>query len=348
MVDKRELQPSKVDLLILNNCPAFYKVNLYNEIAKHRNIFVIFSGYSDQVIEADKSHIHFNYIILNNSQVEKRNRFKDFIKIFKLYKDFKPVKVIYGGYIMLEYILLAFLLPSSRNVLQTESGLETKLTGARFFIKKVILARFSIALASGIIHKDMLLKMGFRGIVKITKGVGIIDKRKSEFQRTKNSIPKFLYVGRLIDQKNLQKLIKIFNTNGHLLYIIGTGKLDKDLRKNALSNIKFLGYIPNNLLDKYYKECDVFILPSLSEPWGLVTEEALFHGCVLVLSKNVGAAPELLTELGTGVLFDPNEEISIRQAIENVVKDLSIYRENVMKFNINEKDRIQVQQYINL
>lgn len=348
MLSKKKLKSLKVDLLILNNCPAFYKINLYNELAKHCNIFVVFSGHSDQVIEADKSSIDFNYIILNNYQVEKRNKLKDFIKIIRLCLDLKPTKLIYGGYIMLEYILLSFLLSPRRNVLQTESGLESKLTGIRFLAKKIILNRFSIALASGSIHKDMLVKMGFRGSVKITKGVGIIDKSKSMLTRKLNPIPKFLYVGRLIPQKNLHRLINVFNINGFLLYIIGTGKLEKDLKKEALPNIKFLGQIPNNLLDKYYKACDIFILPSLSEPWGLVVEEALYNGCVLALSKNVGAAPELLTEVDAGVLFDPDDLVSITEAVENVVRNLSMYCNNITNFDLNEKDQIQLQQYINL
>ena len=39
-----------VDILIINNCPSFYKINLYNELSKHCSIHVIFIGLTDQVV----------------------------------------------------------------------------------------------------------------------------------------------------------------------------------------------------------------------------------------------------------------------------------------------------------
>lgn len=61
------------DLTILNNCPSFYKINLYNEISLKKKIFVIFLGYSEHVVIDDEfdNHINFDYIVLNKFQLEK-------------------------------------------------------------------------------------------------------------------------------------------------------------------------------------------------------------------------------------------------------------------------------------
>lgn len=337
------------DILILNNCPSFYKINLYKELAKHRKIFVVFSGLSDQVVYKIKFEANFDYIILNEFQVEKRNVIKDLCRIWKIYRKIKPAKVIYGGYIFLEYLFLAVVLPKQKNVLQTESGMESSLSGIKFYLKKMILKRFQIALASGSIHAKVLRKMGFSGEIKITHGVGMINKTQIDSSsKIQNQTPKFLYVGRLIELKNLLTLIKVFNENGLPLTIVGTGLLELELKNMAKPNISFLGKVANEKLGSIYNKHDVLILPSFSEPWGLVLEEALHHDCALLVSNRVSSHPELIVQPQTGVVFDPYSPDSMKEAIIEIQSKLEFFKNNAKKFTIEEKDKHQVSTYINL
>lgn len=339
---------NKVQKLIINNCPAFYKINLYNKIADTEEIYVVFLGLSKEVVSTGdlRQHCRFPYSLLHHEQVEGRNKIKSFYKLLRLSRKLKPAKIIYGGYINPELIALSYLTPVRKNILQTESATETKLTGMNYFIKKIILKRYSAAVASGTVHSEALRSMGFKKKIVVSGGVGLIN-RSPKGIRNRNSVPKFLYIGRLIELKNLVLLISVFNRNGLPLTVVGAGGLENKLREMAEANISFEGFIENNRLGMYYETHEVLVLPSLSEAWGLVVEEALYHGCTLLLSRNVGSAEDLLAASGAGVTFDPESEEDLQLGIEKILDQLETYLKNAEAFDLDEKDRRQVAAYLN-
>lgn len=334
--------------LIINNCPAFYKINLYNRIAKSADIYVVFLGLSKEVVSAKnlKNQCRFPYSLLYDGQVEARNKLHTFLNLLKMVRKLQPEKVIYGGYINPELIALSYLIPVRKNILQTESAMETKLSGLNFFIKKLILKRYSETIASGTVHADMLSRTGFNKKIRISGGVGLIN-RSPKGIRNRNSVPKFLYIGRLIEQKNLVLLITVFNNNGLPLTLVGAGALESKLKEMAEANISFTGFVENDRLGMYYETHEVLVLPSRSEPWGLVVEEALYFGCALLLSKNVGSAEDLLAASGAGVTFDPESEEDLQLGIEKILDQLETYLKNAEAFDLDEKDRRQVAAYLN-
>ncbi len=342
---------TKTDILIINNCPAFYKINLYNEIARHRDIFVIFLGISKEVVMGDQysEKIKFPYVLLNNFQVEDRSFLKTFINVFRLVAKRKPRKIIYGGYIEPELLALSILSSKSKNVLQSESAAETTNSGWKYWAKTVLFSRYSKAIVSGKVHAEMLHIAKFKGEISISKGVGFMDKRQErKVVKSRNKQLRFLYVGRLIELKNLKRLIAFFNTSGHLLTIVGDGPLGNQLRAQSKENINFLGFVRNTEIGKVYGEHDVFVLPSLSEPWGLVAEEALYFGLPLVLSNKVGSVEELLNENKTGVSFDPTSLPSLSAAVEEISQRYDYYSENARNFDMDAKDDCQLQAYLKL
>lgn len=340
----------KKNILIINNCPAFYKINLYNEIAKQKDIFVIFLGLSNQVVSGEqfKEKIQFPYLLINDFQVENRSYIKTLIKILKLVFLYRPHKIIYGGYIEIELLLLSFLYPKKKNILQTESAGESRLSGLVYYLKIILLKRYSKAIASGKIHAKMLRLMKFKGEILISKGVGFVDKKQKIIKKTNNEVLSFLYVGRLIELKNLERLIRIFNELNLPLTIVGDGPLEDHLKKIANENVKFLGFVSNTEIGNIYNENDIFILGSTTEAWGLVMEEALFYGLPILASNKVGSYPELVTEYQTGLTFDPFDEESIKQSIREMCKNYDFFKNNVESFDFDEKDRNQLHTYLNL
>lgn len=339
-------------LLILNNCPAFYKINLYNKIFEKRDIFVVFFGTSNQVVEPENidDAAQFPFVILNNFQVEKRNRLKTFFKILKIVQKLRPQRIIYGGYIMPDMIALSYLQDRRKNILQTESASESKMSGMAFFLKKLILKRFDKAIASGSTHAGVLEKMGFKNEILVSKGVGIIHHTK-KLRETNNDVEgnwRFLFVGRLIDVKNLEKLIDVFNQNELPLTIVGNGPLMDKLRGKAEKNIVFTGYVENAALDGIYGSHHFFILPSLSEAWGLVVEEALAKGCVPLVSERVGCAQELVVQPQTGCTFDPLNSDSMQNAINMAILNYDTLLSRVANFDLESKDKEQVNAYLQL
>jgi len=116
--------------------------------------------------------------------------------------------------------------------------------------------------------------------------------------------PILLTVRRLVARMGLENLITamgyvIKKVPDALLLIGGKGYLENCLRNqvkalNLDSNVKFLGFIPEGKLPKYYQAADLFILPTIAlEGFGLATIEALSCGTP-VIATPVGANPEVL------------------------------------------------------
>ncbi|WP_038335978.1 MULTISPECIES: glycosyltransferase family 4 protein [Empedobacter] len=341
------------DIVYITNCPSFYKINLFNKINQINKIFVIFLGYSDVVIIDDdfKEKCNFKYILINDSKLEERNKFESFKRIKNILSNISYKKIVYGGYNYIEFVLLSFIIPKTKNILLTESAGETALSGWRFYLKKIIFKRFSKAIASGKIHVEMIRKMGFKGEAIISKGVGIMEKPlRDKYPRKANlNLPlKYLYVGRLIDIKNVEFIVKVFNELELPLTIVGKGVEEEILKEKANKNITFLGFQDNNSLGAIYSDHDVFILPSLQEPWGLVVEEAVYWGCVLLLSERVGSVNEMLIETNGGVTFNPTDKKSLKEAIQNIDQNFLVYKDNIENFDMKRKDEEQVLAHVNL
>lgn len=109
-------------------------------------------------------------------------------------------------------------------------------------------------------------------------------------------------VGRLHPDKDQATLIRGFAQAlpqlpaGSLLVIMGSGRLESDLKALALQldisdSVRFSGQVPNGR--RYFKAFDVFALTSDHEPFGMVLLEAMAAG-VPVLATDCGGAPEVV------------------------------------------------------
>jgi len=141
----------------------------------------------------------------------------------------------------------------------------------------------------------------------------------------------FLYVGRVVECKNLQVLfdafVKQFAGNGNVrLTVVGDGEL-LPIYKQKYSdntNICFAGKCHGDALIAQYHSADVLVLPSSYEPWGLVVNEAMSSGLPVIVSDRVGAAFDLVEGHNTGVIFHSNdaEELAGKMRILHENDDL--------------------------
>ncbi|MBR5323662.1 MAG: glycosyltransferase family 4 protein [Muribaculaceae bacterium] len=341
------------DIVYLTNTPSFYKVNLCNEVAKSKSLLLVFYGYGDEAVntalKSDKDY-NFDYIFLWEGNSAKRNKFSCFTKLLKLMKQINCNKIIYEGWFVPEYILYSFISPRAKNCMLCESTIyESNISGLRGFIKRAIINRCSTALPSGIAHKAIFDAMGFKGDIHITGGVGIFHKPERVIEKDKDSTEKkYLYVGRLIPCKNLEFLIERFNENGKPLTIVGKGELESKLKAMAKENISFKGFVENNKLPEVYKTHDVFILPSRTEPWGLVIDEAIYWGLPIITSDKVGCSNEMVITPQTGVTFELDNKDSFNNAINDIENNYKLYRKNAIAFDFDERDRNQIEAYFKI
>ena len=122
----------------------------------------------------------------------------------------------------------------------------------------------------------------------------------------------FLSVGSLTERKNLVRLAHAFGRGGEgSLLVVGDGPLRDTL--TGLAGVEVRGQVPHDLVPRLVRAADVVCQPSLVEPFGLATLEAM--ACARsVVATSVGGPPEFVTP-GSGVLVDPEDEPALVAAL---------------------------------
>lgn len=338
------------DIVYLTNTPSFYKLNLCEKIAEHKSVLLVLYGYGSEAVNT-QMECHkwkFDYIFINEGDANRRNKVKTFFSLLSLMRKINVRKILFSGWLAPEYNILSFLSPKSKNVCVCESSiLESRFEGLSGWVKKRIINRMSAALPSGTPHDAIFKLIGFKGPRYKTGSVGIFYK--PEYKPKKKHMPlRYLYVGRLVDVKNVALLIDTFNKNGKPLTIAGDGPLHKTLESTANDNISFIGFVDNKSLGKVYQSADVFILPSTSETWGLVVEEAIYWGLPVIVSSHVGSGEDLVKSMGTGEVFISGSIESLQQKIDKIEQDYDKYVAAVNRIDFEQRDLEQVQTYLKL
>lgn len=142
--------------------------------------------------------------------------------------------------------------------------------------------------------------------------------------------PSILFVGGLYQRKGVPDLIEAFASLAAVhreanLYIVGDGP-DRDRFQKAARAILFADRIHFKGFQKdpnrYFRQADIFVLPSLSEPFGLVLAEAREAGCAIVAS-DVGGIPEVLDGGRAGILVPPGRPDRLGEALRSLLSDTS-------------------------
>lgn len=342
----------KYDLVFLTNLSSFYKINLYNEIAKKQNIFVIFMSKCSKNRNVDffRGEKRFEYIYLDNGVYEERNSKKNVLKLVKILKKMNYKKIALGGWDSLENWGGWLVSSRKQNAVVIESSeFESTNKGIKGLIKKIFVSKVSLGFASGESQSNLLRSVGYKGEIRKTKGVGIFNYKKVNIEKNIAEVKKFLFVGRLSPEKNLEQVIRVFNNMPNLeLNIVGYGPLEKELKELANKNINFLGKIDNEKLSEVYQKNDVFILSSKSEPWGLVVEEALYNGLPVILSNKVGCHTEIIKNDNQGYVYNVESDEDLKIKINKLI-DLKNYqriKSNVRKLNFEKIKQDQIDAYI--
>ena len=131
----------------------------------------------------------------------------------------------------------------------------------------------------------------------------------------KLDLPKdyFLFCGRLAPEKNLRRLLSAFQSYSAgggkwNLVIVGSGPQEREIKARAEAlggRVRFIPWLQLEDLTSVYALARCFILPSISEPWGLVVNEAMAAGLPVLVSRRCGCWPDLCWRGINGYDFDP-------------------------------------------
>ena len=132
----------------------------------------------------------------------------------------------------------------------------------------------------------------FAGSISTRKGVHYLIKAAELIVRSGNEKGVlFLLVGPQYDKKFAQQLMEYIK------------------KKNLDRYAKFTGFVPYEDLKALYSACDIFVLPSFEEGFGIVLTEAMASGKPLI-GSNIGGIPMQIREGWNGFLVEPGNENS--------------------------------------
>lgn len=141
-----------------------------------------------------------------------------------------------------------------------------------------------------------------------------------------------LFVGRLEKRKGFGVLLEAFGlvqreVPGARLLVVGAFE-DEDkkpfidfIRKNRIHGVRFIGYVSEDELPRYYHTCDVFCAPSLGyESFGMVLIEAMAAGKPVVASAIPGYT-EVVKSGAEGLLVPPGDPQALARAIIHLLQN---------------------------
>jgi glycosyltransferase involved in cell wall biosynthesis len=166
--------------------------------------------------------------------------------------------------------------------------------------------------------KNDLEKRNFKNLQVCTPGVDTNFFKRNEKSTYLKDInkPRFVFLGRIAPEKNLEAFLKCDLPGPKIL--IGDGP-DRKKLENKYPNAKFLGKKIGQELVDILSTCDVFVLPSHTETFGLVVIEALACG-LPVAGYDVVGLQELITDGKDGYLGD--------DLAQNAIKCLSLNKKD--------------------
>ncbi|MBF9696803.1 glycosyltransferase family 4 protein [Bifidobacterium dentium] len=156
---------------------------------------------------------------------------------------------------------------------------------------------------------------------------GGVNVNRNLIDSSKRNGRRFLFVGKDFERKNGALVVEAFirlnteHANNYELYI--AGPREWPLAGEIPSGVHFLGLKTSKELVEYYNLCDVFVMPSLFEAYGLVFAEALVFGLPIV-ARDAFAMRDFVQPGENGYLLRSNSAEDLAKLMYNSISDLKM------------------------
>jgi glycosyltransferase involved in cell wall biosynthesis len=167
---------------------------------------------------------------------------------------------------------------------------------------------------------------------------GIVETSRQDLRRLHDwpdDVVVIGFSGKLIPLKRVEDLIDAVaalqeeGVRAGLL-IVGDGPcraaLEERARARRLKWTQFAGFRNQSELSAWYVCMDVFVLPSWSETWGLVLNEAMLFQLPVIASRMVGATEDLIETAKNGYVFDVGDVARLTDALRTLIDSAEMRR----------------------
>lgn len=176
--------------------------------------------------------------------------------------------------------------------------------------------------------------------------------------REYSEVPEYIYVGRLIKYKNVDKIIdalhQVYQDKNFLFHIVGSGgernNLELLIKKYRMENrILFHGQMKRDEAFKLMQRSMYFIMISENETFGMVYIEAMLAGCITIASKG-GGIDGVIVDGENGYLSDEGDSVALANKIRDInskkrTEHIKV-RENAINTAINFSDSNVAEKYL--
>ena len=157
-------------------------------------------------------------------------------------------------------------------------------------------------------------------------------------QLSPNQYPILLFVGRLVQEKDLEDLVKVdrilkSKNKRFKLVIAGDGPMRPQLEKE-LPDARFTGWLHGQQLSEIFASSDIFVFPSTTETFGNVILEAYASG-LPVVCVNEGGVVDLIMDGYTGFISEANNPQDIAEKVNILIDNPDLrkrYSQNAQKY----------------
>jgi len=141
-----------------------------------------------------------------------------------------------------------------------------------------------------------------------------------------------LFAAKLIARKRCGELLEAYfklaaASEGRppYLLIVGDGEeramLEAQAKTAGVGDVRFLGFRNQSELPRFYDLCDVFVLASVDEPWGLAINEVMNAARPVIVSDEVGCAKNLVRPGVNGFVVRAGDVEELAESLRDVFAD---------------------------
>lgn len=345
---------------------SHYKAIIFSELEKIASgsenldvhVIQLFANEATRAgMEQSDNNIHnYSYECLFDSDSKPPSLIQKYIAIQRVLKEYEPDIINVTGYYdwAVNLIMIVYKLLGKRMIMSIDSTLmDQKGSVLKRVIKSFLLFWPDGFFCYGSKSTELIEHYGRNGNDVLVQKNAVPNKTLQNIQTDfisangykhwRSQFPKynFIFVGRLITEKNVELLIKAFkdiNLKDWGLIIVGNGELRHDLEKRANNpSIYFEGGKSWTEIPHYFSASDVFVLPSKSEPWGLVVNEAMACSLPVVSSDACGATFDLVLNKNTGIAFSNNNLSDLKEAMSKLATNEKLR----LEMGLNAKELIK-------
>jgi glycosyltransferase involved in cell wall biosynthesis len=359
------------NILLLTNIPAPYRIPTFNSLARlvGERFCVVFHTLAEarRCWDFPDGNIEFKWRVLSDSGsvTGLRKELTAGIKMLTYVSSEQPSAIICGGYDSLASWAAFLWCKVCRRpfVLWVDSTARDQrprgLSGRmRTQLKRLIVSLSDAVAPSGTACAEYMRRLGARPerifMARLSGDPGAFAGEAAPVDVRREKVPRrlpgrlILYSGRLVRAKGVFVLLEAFRQVCRVLsetglLVVGHGPDEAEIRdfcrKESIERVFLEGAQQYRRMPYYYALADVLALPTFSDTWGFVVNEAFACGVPAVVSRAAGACDDLIVDGETGFAVEPGNARDLADKLIRILSDPSL------KTRMGAKCRKLIQHY---